>query len=90
MIKTNYLWAISLAGFFFLVSCSNKPKEILKTKTLFTEISKEDSNLVFENTLVQTKENNHMINSQFISGGGVAVGDINNDGLQDIFLPVIK
>ena len=52
---------------------------------LFTSIPASYSGLDFENDVVQTKENNHLLNVEFVSGGGVAVGDINNDGLQDIF-----
>ena len=52
---------------------------------LFTAIPPNYSGVAFENTVVQTKENNHLLNVEFVSGGGVAVGDINNDGLQDIF-----
>jgi len=69
-----------------LVACKDEPKrEVIEKDTLFSVVSSSSSNLVFENTIVQTKENNHMINSQFISGAGVAVGDINSDGLQDVF-----
>ncbi len=69
-----------------LGSCAEEPKSVsVKADTLFTAVSTEYSNLNFENSISQTKLNNHMINSQFISGGGVAVGDVNNDGLQDIF-----
>lgn len=52
---------------------------------LFTGIPPAYSGIAFENTVVQTKENNHLVNVEFVSGGGVAVGDINNDGLPDIF-----
>ena len=52
---------------------------------LFVSIPPSHSNLDFENNVRQTRENNHIVNVEFISGGGVAVGDINNDGLQDIF-----
>jgi len=52
---------------------------------LFTSIPPAYSGLAFENTVVQTRENNHLLNVEFVSGGGVAVGDINNDGLPDIF-----
>ena len=79
-----------LIGFIIaFISCKEETKETqeiqLDTDTLFTKVSARESGLNFNNHVVQTRENNHMINSQFISGGGVAVGDINNDGLQDIF-----
>ena len=74
-------------GFVLILLGCNKESNatVINSDTLFTTIPSSFSNLNFQNTVVQTKENNHMINSQFISGGGVAVGDINNDGLQDIF-----
>jgi len=56
-----------------------------KKETLFSLVPTEHSKLNFINKVAQTRENNHMINAEFISGGGVAVGDVNNDGLQDIF-----
>lgn len=69
-----------------LLSCNEDSKNLpVDNGKLFTLIPDSYSGLTFENTVKQTKENNHMINSQFISGGGVAVGDINNDGLQDVF-----
>jgi len=54
-------------------------------ETLFTSIPSDYSNLTFENNVEQTRDNNHLLNVEFVSGAGVAVGDINNDGLQDIF-----
>ena len=59
----------------------NNPQE----NTLFTLVPSETSGITFSNTIKQTKENNHMVNVEFISGGGVAVGDINNDKLPDLF-----
>ena len=72
----------------FVYSCKNEIKDETKlelAETLFVNIPTEYSNLDFKNTVVQTKKNNHMINTEFISGAGVAVGDVNNDGLQDVF-----
>lgn len=52
---------------------------------LFLAIPESHSGIDFQNDVVQTRDNNHIVNVEFISGGGVAVGDINNDGLQDLF-----
>ncbi len=76
---------ISVIHFIVLLIISSCQTKTERNDTLFSLISPNDSNLIFENTVTQTKENNHMINSEFISGAGVAVGDVNNDGLQDIF-----
>ncbi|MEP7257122.1 MAG: VCBS repeat-containing protein [Flavitalea sp.] len=52
---------------------------------LFTAISSSSSGVNFKNLLVENEEFNVLSYPYFYNGGGVAVGDINNDGLTDIF-----
>lgn len=82
-----FKWCIILFGSTVL-SCSTPDVDIdinQKTDKLLTVVPVSHSNLKFANTVRQTKKNNHMINAEFISGAGVAVGDVNNDGLPDVF-----
>ena len=43
------------------------------------------SNIQFQNNIQETKEFNVFKYRNFYNGGGVATGDINNDGLADVF-----
>ena len=52
---------------------------------LFTRIPPEHSNIYFNNTLTNYEKFNVFTSQYFYNGGGVAIGDINNDGLSDIF-----
>ncbi|WP_111682393.1 VCBS repeat-containing protein [Winogradskyella tangerina] len=53
--------------------------------TLFTSIPESHSNIDFRNTIEETPEFNFLNYSYIYNGGGVAVGDINNDGLDDLY-----
>ena len=56
-----------------------------KNAKLFTKLNPEHTKIYFNNELKDTKEANIMLYSNFYGGGGVGIGDINNDGLQDIY-----
>lgn len=67
-----------------IISCDDQ-KEIYQ-EPLFKELSSDRTNIYFQNTLTSTNEFNIYKYRNFYNGGGVGLGDINNDGLLDIYL----
>lgn len=51
---------------------------------LFTLVKPEQSGIQFTNTITESSTDNVLAYEYFYNGGGVAVGDLNNDGLPDI------
>ncbi|MGW9685051.1 VCBS repeat-containing protein [Flagellimonas sp. 2504JD1-5] len=62
------------------LSCENKQPE-----TMFTQLDADDTGINFVNKLQETEEFNVLEYGYLYNGGGVAVGDINNDGLLDVY-----
>ena len=72
----------SLLLFSFLVSCN----ETVNKEPQFELLTAKTTGINFSNDLVSTDVFNVYKYRNFYNGGGVAIGDINNDGLQDIYL----
>ncbi|MCK4465730.1 MAG: VCBS repeat-containing protein [Bacteroidales bacterium] len=60
-------------------------KKVSQEQTLFTLLTPDQTGIYFENTITNTNELNIFIYEYFYSGVGVGIGDINNDGLPDIY-----
>ena len=65
-----------------LISCTSKEPA---TPKVFTQLSKEATGITFENTLTENDSLNYFTYAYLYMGGGVSAGDINNDGLTDLF-----
>ena len=67
--------------FFFLsslLSCKNN-------KTLFKKLSSDQTGIHFNNRIIENDTLNPIDVTNIYNGGGVGVGDFNNDGLQDVY-----
>ena len=73
--------SIYVIGMMLFLSAACKHEE----PTLFTLLDNEETGIQFRNQLFEGEEFNVMNYSYFYNGAGVSVGDINNDGLIDIF-----
>jgi hypothetical protein len=65
-----------------LMACQGEKDE--KDK-LFSSLSASQTGITFANDLKHTESFNAYLYKNFYNGGGVAVGDVNNDGLPDIY-----
>ncbi|WP_296698046.1 VCBS repeat-containing protein [Algoriphagus sp.] len=81
--------SITLVALSIFFSCSNKP-EVEKvqeptTPPLFKLIDPNFSGVNFQNTLNESLNLNVLMYEYLYNGGGVAVGDLNGDGFEDIY-----
>src|SRR5690349_5733228 len=77
--KICYLLLVFIA----VISLRCGKKEEVVVPPLF--VLKENNRIKFVNKVENTKDFNILTYRNFYNGGGVAIGDINNDGLPDIF-----
>lgn len=64
------------------MGCENETKT---TSKVFNRLDSQHSGVNFSNTLTETDSLNYLTYAYMYMGGGVSVGDINNDGLHDLF-----
>ncbi len=75
----RYYALIILLSFLLFGACTEKEF------TLFTLVSPAESKVDFVNQIVESEELNILKYDYLYNGGGVTIGDINNDGLEDIY-----
>ena len=78
--KMVYHSCSSLLAFFLLISCRHEQEY-----RLFTRLHATESGISFNNAIHDNDSSYSFINEFGYMGGGVGVGDFNNDGLKDIF-----
>lgn len=72
----------------FLFGCKNETNRSLYPEELvggFNLLSAEQTGIDFNNSIKESTYFNHYYYSQMYVGSGVAIGDLNNDGLSDVF-----
>lgn len=78
--SSRYLFALFIS-FLLLYSCRTEEK----VSPMFQKLTPDRTGVTFSNTIM-TSDSVNMLNNVFIyNGAGVAAGDINNDGLIDIY-----
>ncbi len=84
--KIQFVIVSALCCFFF--NCNQEPQRDLYPKELIGGLDllpSEKTGIDFSNTIKESTYFNHYYFGQIYIGSGVAIGDINNDGLPDVF-----
>ena len=75
-----------LSGIWLVIGlCSFNNSVVLAQQPLFQLLNSKQTNIHFSNNISENERLNVLSYEYFYNGGGVAVGDINNDGLEDLF-----
>src|SRR5687768_6726929 len=72
------------AVIFLIFICGTQSCRIKESNSLFSKLDPSESGIHFSNDIHDTDSTNSMINEFGYMGGGVGIGDFNNDGLKDI------
>ncbi|WP_420150048.1 VCBS repeat-containing protein [Spirosoma sp.] len=76
-------------GAIYLTGCKDSTSSEKTADTvgppLFTSLSPDQTGVTFANNLTEGLNTNVLMYEYFYNGGGVAVGDLNGDGLEDLY-----
>ena len=88
MLKIYTLRLLGAVIFAFMIACTNDAelKDSSSPSALFQKMAPEKTQITFVNEVYNTEDFNIFKYRNFYNGGGVAIGDINNDRLPDIYL----
>jgi hypothetical protein len=81
--KSRLMWRLRIFIYLILLillSCSKKEKQ---GEVVFEQLTK--TGIDFSNTITNNPDFNIFSYRNFYNGGGAAIGDINNDGMPDVF-----
>src|SRR6201996_1155941 len=81
--QLNHLKLLLLVITFFCISCRQQ-KQSNSEDTLFKLQPSSQTGITFNNKVIDDGEFNVFNYRNFYNGGGVAIGDVNNDGKPDI------
>ena len=83
----KYSISIAIVIIALLIACNKKEEALVEKAPIYFEtVPSNISGLDFSNDLYHLDDLNIIEYLYYYNGGGVAVGDINNDGLEDIYL----
>jgi hypothetical protein len=94
MITTPFWQLLKIIALFSIIiavsSCKKQTPESIvptpsKTPLLFKQLPATHTGVSFSNTITEDANNFFLVYNYAYNGGGVAIGDINNDGLLDLF-----
>lgn len=75
-----------IAGLMFVALWSCSDHKAFDDQKLLKLLDPAETGLVFKNHIENTEDFNIFSYRNFYNGGGVAIGDLNNDGLSDVYM----